>query len=276
MRRDIIYGEVGRYLLFDSAEGALQLGITDCLSSVLLGEWRGKESGSTVEDLEDGLAEMVRVYAPSGIAGIIIAQGPGSFTGLRIGYSFVAGLASVWGCPIIEVPSLDAYAAAVPAGWGVAIGDARRGEYFSRCFFWREGVLLGDTVPVIRSPQAIGEALHDWNEQSPELFSAGQLSPLVVGTPELLGCRDEGDSGEPRRQKEGEGKHLLLADLQRLFPLISDREIVSVSSRVGAMASLLSRTNGSTWRYAPRPIEAVAPLYVRSIAAKTVAERRGE
>lgn len=276
MRSDIVYGEVGRYLLFDSAEGVLQLGITDCLSSVLLGEWRGKESCSTVEDLEDGLAEMVRVYAPSGIAGIIIAQGPGSFTGLRIGYSFVAGLASVWGCPIIEVPSLDAYAAAVPAGWGVAIGDARRGEYFSRCFLWREGVLLGDTVPVIRSPQAIGEALHEWNEQSPELFSAGQLSPLVVGTPELLGCRDVGDSGEPRRQKEGEGKHLLLAELQRLFPLISDREIVSVSSRVGAMASLLSRTNGSTRRYAPRPIEAVAPLYVRLIAAKTVAERRGE
>jgi tRNA threonylcarbamoyladenosine biosynthesis protein TsaB len=276
MGGDSFYQKEERYLFLDSADGALELGIGARNSNTLIARGKGSGTGSTVEDLEDGLAEMIGVYGQSQIAGIIIAQGPGSFTGLRIGYSFVVGLASVWGCPIVEVPSLDAYAAAVPEGWGVAIGDARRGEFFSRCFFWREGVLLGDTVPVIRSPQAIREALLEWKDQSSELFSIEQLSPFIVGTPELLGCGDEGEARELRLQKEGEGIHALLVELQRSFPLISDKEIVAVSSRVSAMASLLSRTSDSTQRYAPRPIETVAPLYVRSIAAKTIAERRGE
>jgi tRNA threonylcarbamoyl adenosine modification protein YeaZ len=263
-----------KYLFLDSADGPLELGIGDPSSNTLIARWKGAASGSTVEDLQDGLAEMVGICAPSGIAGIIIAQGPGSFTGLRIGYSFVVGLASVWGCPLIEVPSLDAYAAAVPAGWGVVIGDARRGEYFSKCFLWRDGLLLGDAEPVIRSPQEIGKALRDWSEQSPELFSSGQLSPFVVGTCELLGFGGDGERNETLPPtKEREGIDALLAELQCSFPLISGKDTVPVSSRVGAMACLLSRTSRSAELYPHRPIETVAPLYVRSIAAKTVAER---
>jgi tRNA threonylcarbamoyl adenosine modification protein YeaZ len=41
---------------------------------------------------------------------IILSAGPGSFTGLRIGYSFAKGIAHSLRIPIIEVPTLDIWA----------------------------------------------------------------------------------------------------------------------------------------------------------------------
>jgi tRNA threonylcarbamoyladenosine biosynthesis protein TsaB len=45
-----------------------------------------------------------------GIDGIVLSAGPGSFTGLRIGYSISKGLAHSWNIPLIEVPTLDVLA----------------------------------------------------------------------------------------------------------------------------------------------------------------------
>ncbi|MFQ3621295.1 MAG: tRNA (adenosine(37)-N6)-threonylcarbamoyltransferase complex dimerization subunit type 1 TsaB [Spirochaetales bacterium] len=41
---------------------------------------------------------------------LVVAEGPGSFTGLRIGLAFVKGLSAAIGCPYVTVPTLDAYA----------------------------------------------------------------------------------------------------------------------------------------------------------------------
>ena len=51
----------------------------------------------------------------SGLEGIIIDIGPGSFTGLRIGLAFVKALAFVSKKPVIGVPSLEVLAAGLPA-----------------------------------------------------------------------------------------------------------------------------------------------------------------
>ena len=47
---------------------------------------------------------------PSEIEAIAVSEGPGSFTGLRIGMATVKGLAQIWDKPVVSVPTLAAFA----------------------------------------------------------------------------------------------------------------------------------------------------------------------
>ena len=62
---------------------------------------------------------------------IVYAQGPGAFTGLRIGTGVAQGLATPFGTPLIGIPCLDAAAYLLPEQSCVlAATDARMGEVF--------------------------------------------------------------------------------------------------------------------------------------------------
>jgi tRNA threonylcarbamoyladenosine biosynthesis protein TsaB len=70
--------------------------------------------------------------APGDLGGLVVADGPGGFTGLRIGVAFAKGMARALGIPMIAVPSMAG------AAWTAACGsadvevryDALRGEVF--------------------------------------------------------------------------------------------------------------------------------------------------
>lgn len=70
----------------------------------------------------------------SDLAAIVYAQGPGAFTGLRIGLGVAQGLATPFSIPLIAVPSLDAIAYQVQAECVLAASDARMGEVFYAWF----------------------------------------------------------------------------------------------------------------------------------------------
>ena len=62
---------------------------------------------------------------------IVYAQGPGAFTGLRIGTGVAQGLATPFDTPLIGIPCLDAAAYLLPEQSCVlAATDARMGEVF--------------------------------------------------------------------------------------------------------------------------------------------------
>src|SRR3990172_8573373 len=63
------------------------------------------------------------------VSALGIALGPGSFTSLRVGLSFVKGLALALALPVIGIPTLDILAAAQPVGKYpmVAVLQAGRG-----------------------------------------------------------------------------------------------------------------------------------------------------
>jgi tRNA threonylcarbamoyladenosine biosynthesis protein TsaB len=62
---------------------------------------------------------------------VLVGSGPGSYSGTRVGIAAAQGVAIALGCPAVAVPSV----LAVPSGDGgapcLAIGDARRGTFWS-------------------------------------------------------------------------------------------------------------------------------------------------
>ena len=64
---------------------------------------------------------------------IACMKGPGSFTGLRIGFSTAKGLAMALGIPYVSIPTLDCMAYAFSAWPGIILPviDAKKGCFFS-------------------------------------------------------------------------------------------------------------------------------------------------
>ena len=85
------------------------------------GEWvRGEETwhskrNHTVE-LMPSLVRLLdrQGVSPQELTGVVVALGPGSFTGLRIGLSVAKGLALALKVPLVGVPTLDALAYSQP------------------------------------------------------------------------------------------------------------------------------------------------------------------
>ena len=74
----------------------------------------------------------------SGLGLVAVANGPGSFTGLRIGMSTAKGLALATGAAFVGVPTLAALASTASAsGTVVAVLPSRRGEVYAGAY--REG-----------------------------------------------------------------------------------------------------------------------------------------
>lgn len=78
--------------------------------------WALVEAGTTIADL----------------TGLVVTQGPGSFTGLRIGISTVKGLAAAIGKPMVGISTLAVLAHQAPdsAHWVCPMIDARRNEVY--------------------------------------------------------------------------------------------------------------------------------------------------
>jgi tRNA threonylcarbamoyladenosine biosynthesis protein TsaB len=85
-------------------------------------------------DIERAAARLLADHGarPADLTGVVVADGPGSFTGLRIGIAFAKGLCRGLGVPLFTAPSLlGAARAAAPAGGTVLVAyDALRGEVY--------------------------------------------------------------------------------------------------------------------------------------------------
>ena len=102
-------------LALDTSTAQVGLAVFD--GDQVLGEilWRSRQH-HTVE-LAPAIAELLRRSGLSmdEVRALGVAIGPGSFTSLRVGLSFVKGLALACDLPLIGIPTLDIYATAQPA-----------------------------------------------------------------------------------------------------------------------------------------------------------------
>ncbi|HYD06937.1 MAG TPA: tRNA (adenosine(37)-N6)-threonylcarbamoyltransferase complex dimerization subunit type 1 TsaB [Reyranella sp.] len=101
-----------------------------------------------------------RGITPRELSGIIIADGPGSFTGLRIGAAFAKGMHDAAKIPLYTAPSL--LGAALAAGSAAAAGrvavvaeyDALRGDVYRAIY---DFPVIGDrsSVTIVVAPELV-------------------------------------------------------------------------------------------------------------------------
>ena len=91
----------------------------------------------------DGLCKSAGIK-PADLSLVACMKGPGSFTGLRIGFSTAKGMALALGIPLIAVPTLDclAYPYSTHPGLGFPVLDAKKNCFFAA--FYRNGERLTD------------------------------------------------------------------------------------------------------------------------------------
>jgi tRNA threonylcarbamoyl adenosine modification protein YeaZ len=151
------------------------------------------------------------------LAAILVADGPGSFTGLRIGAAFAKGLWRALGVPLLTAPSLlgAAVRAAGAAGGErpvevVACYDALRGECHRAVYrLLSDGVELVDAVALVDVAAAHAAAPWGALRASETEASAAALLGLVgvAGGPVPI---DAPSAWEPAygRPAEAEAKRL--------------------------------------------------------------------
>ncbi|MDP1572301.1 MAG: tRNA (adenosine(37)-N6)-threonylcarbamoyltransferase complex dimerization subunit type 1 TsaB [Vicinamibacterales bacterium] len=134
----------------------------------LLAELEGDRTRTHTERLP---AEIAQVLAQAGVARqdldlLVVATGPGAFTGLRIGLAVVQGLAMALDRPAIGVSALDALAwsARAPEGGAASMAvwmEASRGEVFGATYTFGPDTRdpVPDAAPVVGPP---AQVLADW------------------------------------------------------------------------------------------------------------------
>ncbi len=124
----------------------LPLSIAVVNDDKVLGEWTlNVERNHSIRLLPAirTLLEEVRL-TPKEIDLFVVARGPGSYTGVRIGVTTAKSLAWAVSKPLVGISSLEALAHQIPLFNGVIIPlfDARRDRFYTAGYEWQSGKLI--------------------------------------------------------------------------------------------------------------------------------------
>jgi tRNA threonylcarbamoyl adenosine modification protein YeaZ len=137
--------------------------------------------GTVIEEVVTGTRQharelvpaIARVLAQAGrrpeeVRGIVVSEGPGSFTGLRIGATVAKALAHVYHCPVRTASALSVIARGAWRGSAVvesagcdqqilAVTDALRGEFYAALYRVGSSTLEVVKPPAVVTPVALAE-----------------------------------------------------------------------------------------------------------------------
>ncbi|MFN8650465.1 MAG: tRNA (adenosine(37)-N6)-threonylcarbamoyltransferase complex dimerization subunit type 1 TsaB [Gemmatimonadales bacterium] len=112
------------------------------------------------------------------IEGIALADGPGSFTGLRVSAALAKALVRVRPVPLWVAPSLLVCAAALPApAMVLSVSNALRGELFAAAYALYAGRIETLLAPTVITPAALTTRV------PPAVRIVGPAAPTLGGEP---------------------------------------------------------------------------------------------
>ena len=162
---------------------------------------------------------------PSGLEAVVVAVGPGSFSGLRVGMSAAKGLAMSLGIPLAGVGTL-AVEAYPFLGSGMAICpvmDAGRGDVSAALFMEADGELTEALAPSIHTVEEVCASVRErtlfCGEHLPAVQGeiARRLGPMASFPPASALLRRPGNLAELGWRRLAQGKSGDPATLQPVY-----------------------------------------------------------
>jgi tRNA threonylcarbamoyladenosine biosynthesis protein TsaB len=184
-----------------------------------------RHAGALVPMIDRLLAE-VGLSGPQALTGLLLADGPGSFTGLRVSASVAKAMVLTRGLQLRTAPSLLVLAAGAlprPAGPILAVLDALRGELYAAIYEFRGGGITTHLPPTVAAPEALvqhalpfapramtGTASEAVLTHLHQALGADRLAPPAAGAPVLLSLLAVGGAltsiSDPRRWEPDYGR----------------------------------------------------------------------
>jgi len=183
-----------------------------CRETELVGAVRFPDSARHARDIMRSVDELLREagVAKAEVQAVAVSQGPGSFTGLRVGVTCAKSLAHLLGWQAVGVPSLDVLVQNVDAdarGCTMAcpLRDARRSFVYGTLFEWRGGRWADLTGMMAGDPEEVAARI----PAGTLVFGSG-LKAYPDAFPEPALRRG------PDKLAEGEAEHVARLGVERI------------------------------------------------------------
>ncbi|HVX88619.1 MAG TPA: tRNA (adenosine(37)-N6)-threonylcarbamoyltransferase complex dimerization subunit type 1 TsaB [Gemmatimonadales bacterium] len=146
-----------------------------------------QHAGALVPMIDKVLRE-AGVDGARGLTGVLLTDGPGSFTGLRVSASVAKAMVVTRGLQLRTAPSLLVLAAGAlprPAGPILAVLDALRGELYAAVYEFRDGTVTTHLAPMVAAPAALAAAVRPFGVKA---LAGNAPEPVLATLQQALGC----------------------------------------------------------------------------------------